>query len=106
MIFLASLNMVSNLIVLMTDIDEKLKAGAKAVVNKADDAYRDLKTEYQKEKYETKVNADSKSEIGRDVERAAGKLEAGAKAVLNKADGAYQDLKTEYRKEKTKEKLD
>jgi len=90
----------------MTDIDEKLKAGAKAVVNKVDDAYRDLKTEYQKEKYEAKVDVDSKSEIGRDVERAAGKLEAGAKAVLNKADGAYQDLRTEYRKEKAKEKLD
>jgi len=57
----------------MNDIDEKMKAGTKAVVNKVDSAYRDLKSEYQKEEYETKVDVNSKSEIGRDVERAAGK---------------------------------
>jgi ribose 1,5-bisphosphokinase PhnN len=34
----------------MTDIDEKLKAGAKAVVNKAEDAYQDLRTEYRKQR--------------------------------------------------------
>lgn len=90
----------------MTDLDEKLKAGTKAVVKKTDDAYRDLKTEYQKEKHQAKVGVESESEIGRDVERAAGKLEAGANAVLNKAEGAYQDLRTEYRKQRIKENLD
>ena len=89
----------------MTDIDDKLKAGAKAVANKVDDAYRDLKTEYQEEKLDAKAEF-GESEIGRDIERAAGKLEAGTKAVLNKVDDEYQELKTEYRKEKVKRELD
>lgn len=89
----------------MNDIDEKMKAGTKAVVNKVDSAYRDLKSEYQQEEYETKVDVNSKSEIGRDVERAAGKLGAGAKAIVNKTDDAYRDLKAEYRKQKIKGKL-
>jgi len=106
MTFLSFLYVASNSNLSMTDIDDKLKAGAKAVLNKADDAYRDLKTEYQKEKYEARVDVKSESEIGMDIEQAAGKVEAGAKAILNKAEDAYHDLKTEYRKEKIKEKLD
>jgi ribosomal protein S21 len=106
MILLGSLNIVKGPVILMTDIDDKLKAGAKAVANKADNAYRDLKTDYQKEKYETEGHVENKSEIGRDLERVGDKLEAGARAVVNKTDDAYRDLKTEYQKEKIKEKLD
>ena len=49
------LNTVSKLVFLMTDTDEK-KAGAKAVVIKVDNAYWDLKTEYQKEKMKGKLD--------------------------------------------------
>lgn len=40
----------------MTDIDDKIKAGAKAVANKVDDAYRDLKTDYRKEKIKQELD--------------------------------------------------
>jgi ribosomal protein S21 len=88
----------------MTDLDDKIKAAAKAVANKVDDSYRDLKEEYRKEKYEGNVK--SESEIGKDIERAADKVEAGVKAVANKVDDAYRNMKRDYRKEKIKQKLD
>ena len=50
MILLGSLNIVTGPFILMTDIDDKLKARVKAIVNKTDKAYRDLKTDYQREK--------------------------------------------------------
>jgi hypothetical protein len=88
----------------MTDVDDKIKAGAKAVANKVDESYRDLKEAYAKEKHE--ANVGSQSEIGKDIERAGEKVEAGVKAVANKVDDAYRDLKTDYRKEKIRQQLD
>lgn len=38
------------------DAADKAKAAAKAVANKADDAYRDLKIEYEKEKIKQKLD--------------------------------------------------
>jgi hypothetical protein len=40
----------------LEDAADKVKAGAKAVANKADESYRDLKTEYEKEKIKEKLD--------------------------------------------------
>lgn len=40
----------------MTDLDDKINAAAKAVANKVDDSYRDLKEEYRKEKVKAKLD--------------------------------------------------
>ena len=37
-------------------VGDKLEAGARAVANKTDDAYRDLRTEYHKEKTKEKLD--------------------------------------------------
>ena len=40
----------------MEDAGDKVKAGAKAVVNKVEDPDKDLDSEYQKEKTEEKID--------------------------------------------------
>ena len=85
----------------MTEIDDKLKAGANALKKKIDDTSRDLRTEYEKEKIKEKVDDDSR-EMGERLDDAADKTEAGARAVANKLRETTRDLKTEYEKEKLK----
>lgn len=85
----------------MTDIDEKIKAGANALKNKVQDTSRDLNAEYEKEKVKEMADDDSRK-VGEALDNAADKVEAGAKAVYNKMEDTSRDLKTEYNKEKIK----
>jgi hypothetical protein len=87
----------------MTDLDDKIRAAAKATAKKVNESYRDLKEEYKREKNGASVQ--SESEIRTDLEGAADKVEAGVKAVADKIDDAYRNMKSEYRKEKVKAKL-
>lgn len=90
----------------MTDIDDKVEAGAKAVANKIRDIPADLKAEYRGEKAKEDVKDAAYGNLDSDAERAANKAEAGAKAVGNSIADAPDKLRAEYNKEKAKEALD
>ena len=85
----------------MTNIDDKVKAGANALKNKIEDTSRDVRAEYEKEKIKEMANDDSR-ELGDRFDDAAEKAEAGARAIANKVEDASRDLKKEYEKEKLK----
>jgi hypothetical protein len=86
----------------MTNTEDKIKAGAKAVANKVANAPNDFKAEYDKKKMEEDAKDAASGNLD-DSERAANSVTAAAKAVVNKVKDAGRDLDTEYKKEKAKE---